>query len=463
MRVAGTNFEKAFILWGIEDIVDTSATYAPRSPESPPKFNNAFDVGDASTQIRMLQMCTTLRNRTDIVSRILDLCPMEAIKQMASALGYSFPMNSTEMVITIAKLVKEQPTRAKFFGLEYVTDATTGATTHRVSWMRLNILTAIPFRATSLNTETEYFTWLDFMKEFEAETFTYDSITAPPTISAQARITAPCFVRMATELQAIRGTVGSIGVSLAFAVFATFIFTGDIFVAAMALFSMVAIISAVIAILVYLGVKFGIVEAISLTILVGISVDFSLHLAEAFTRSHFTTRGLRGVDAVSRVGYPIFSAALTTMSAVLPMLSCEIQILVRFGQIIPLCIIMSLAYGLHFFAPMLMALGPNTFGSGAGKWCCYMGKLPNLLFATQTRRMTFLVMCGFMFGLTLPSTQALLFENGGEAYVVAMVAFAFLAAASIFIEEFCRGGCRWRRRSPPPDADTASASRASHA
>ena len=42
-------------------------------------------------------------------------------------------------------------------------------------------------------------------------------------------------------------------------------------------------------------------------------------------------------------------------------------------------------------------------------------------------------MCGFMFGLTLPSTKALLFENGGEAYVGAMVAFAFLAAASIFI------------------------------
>ena len=79
---------------------------------------------------------------------------------------------------------------------------------------------------------------------------------------------------MATELQAIDGTATSIMVSLAFAVFATVIFTGDIIVSIAALFSMVAIILCVIAILVALGIEFGIVEAISLTILVGISVDF---------------------------------------------------------------------------------------------------------------------------------------------------------------------------------------------
>jgi multidrug efflux pump subunit AcrB len=242
---------------------------------------------------------------------------------------------------------------------------------------------------------------------------------------------------MATELQAIRGTVSSIAVSLAFAVFATLIFTGDVFVALMALLSMLAIILAVIAILVALKVKFGIVEAISLTILVGISVDFSLHLAESFTRSHFTSRGLRGVDAVSRVGYPIFSAAMTTMSAVIPMLWCQVQVLVRFGQIIPLCIVMSLVYGVHFFLPMLMSFGPNVPGGGAGKWLCHMGKLPGLLFSTQTRRMIFLVASGMIFGFLLPATRALLYEDGGSAFAVVAGGFAFLSAVAVFVERRC--------------------------
>ena len=67
-------------------------------------------------------------------------------------------------------------------------------------------------------------------------------------------------------------------VSLAFAVFATVIFTGDIIVSIAALFSMVAIILCVIAILVALGIEFGDRRRPSRSPFRGISVDFYGHL-----------------------------------------------------------------------------------------------------------------------------------------------------------------------------------------
>ena len=426
-----------------------------------------FDAGDVVTQVRLLKMCEVLSNRTDLATS-METCPMAAIRAEATRLGYGWPLSPAEMERTVVEIVRRNSNLAKVFGIQTVTDPITGRTGHRVAWMKLNFLTAVPLQQSSRRLEKEYNKWLDFLKDFSAMTFEYNvtdsygNVTsterAPPKASADGVVTAECWVRMATELQAIDGTATSIMVSLAFAVFATVIFTGDIIVSIAALFSMVAIILCVIAILVALGIEFGIVEAISLTILVGISVDFSLHLAEAFTRSHFTHRGLRGVDAVSRVGYPIFSAAVTTLSAVMPMLWCKITILVNFAQIIPLCISASLVYGLHFFAPVLMIVGPNVPGGGAGKWCCHAGKLPNVLFATQTRRMIFLIACGLLFGWCLPATRERILDEkngiGAIMFVGIAIGFAVSSVIAVVVEESC-ARCRRRLNDEESRAESA--------
>jgi predicted RND superfamily exporter protein len=72
--------------------------------------------------------------------------------------------------------------------------------------------------------------------------------------------------------------------------------------------------------------ELGIVEAISLTILVGLSCDFGLHLAESYAQSPLTDRKARAMDSVQRMGSPICSAALTTVLGVLPMCFSTLQV-----------------------------------------------------------------------------------------------------------------------------------------
>jgi predicted exporter len=109
-----------------------------------------------------------------------------------------------------------------------------------------------------------------------------------------------------------------------------------------------------IGIFVLIGWELGIVEAISLTILVGLSCDFGLHLAESYAQSPLTDRKARAMDSVQRMGSPICAAALTTVLGVLPMCFSTLQILVRFAIIIPINMVLAILFGLHFFTPMLM-------------------------------------------------------------------------------------------------------------
>lgn len=166
----------------------------------------------------------------------------------------------------------------------------------------------------------------------------------------------------------------------------------------------------------------GIVEAVSITILVGLSVDFILHLAEAFTKSPFHARGDRGEDAVARLGAAVSAAGVTTFIAVIPMLGCTVQIMYKFGVIIPVCIVLSLFYSLHMFVPLIMQFGPQ--GSDMG----FLRGLPSIVFRTQARRFSFLFAAGCVACLAIPSTLAIVNENVGTFVVVLLVCTAVLYA-----------------------------------
>ena len=145
------------------------------------------------------------------------------------------------------------------------------------------------------------------------------------------------------RIAAVNGVRLSILISAAFAIGSIVVFTGNVVVALLALISLVAIVVTVLAVFTLAGWTLGIIEAVSITILVGLSCDFSLHLAEV--ASTFS-RGNRGKDAVARVGSPIFAAG--TAFAVIPPGLYHTGAR-EFGAIIPACIILSLFYSLHLF------------------------------------------------------------------------------------------------------------------
>ena len=240
-------------------------------------------------------------------------------------------------------------------------------------------------------------------KKYELDRLVFGSSYTFPSL----QITGSMFIRMATEKAAVDGVVTSILISTAFAVTSVLAFTGNAVVAILATTSLVVIVLTVLGTFSLAGWTLGIVEAVSITILVGLSCDFSLHLAEAFTKSKYALKNDRAKDAVAKVGKPVIAAGITTFAAVVPMLGCTIQVLNKFGAIIPACIVFSLFFSLHLFVPLLMVFGPNGSKNETG----WLVGLPSFLFRTSARRTMFFLCTGTFFCLVVPSTRAIAKEN----------------------------------------------------
>lgn len=116
-----------------------------------------------------------------------------------------------------------------------------------------------------------------------------------------------------------------------------------------------------------LGWSLGAVEAVSFSILVGTSVDYFLHLIEGYRHASedcdlqdATKSEIRiwcTTKAITTVGVPIFSSALTTAGCAVMLCFTDIQPLKRFGQIIVLNTVVSTLLTFFFAGPMLMLFG----------------------------------------------------------------------------------------------------------
>ena len=92
---------------------------------------------------------------------------------------------------------------------------------------------------------------------------------------------------------------------------------------------------------------------------VGLSVDYVVHLAEGYHMSAHADRMSRVRDMLEEVGISVFSGACTTLGASIFMLFAQIQFLVKFGIFMFCTIGFSLIFSLGFFTTIMGLLGPS--------------------------------------------------------------------------------------------------------
>ena len=93
---------------------------------------------------------------------------------------------------------------------------------------------------------------------------------------------------------------------------------------------------------------------------VGLSVDYVVHLAEGYHRSARADRVSRVRDMLEEVGISVFAGACTTLGASIFMLFAQILFIIKFG-IFMLCTIgFSLLFALGFFTTVMGLVGPSS-------------------------------------------------------------------------------------------------------
>jgi predicted RND superfamily exporter protein len=239
----------------------------------------------------------------------------------------------------------------------------------RVSFARISVYT-------HLSNQAAGFTSLPIFNQVENFVARWNDV-APLAESGPAagQKVAPAFqvsnlwIKMFTEVSAVNGIIYAIIIIAFCSFFTIFVFTGHVRMAVIVVSNVFAMLCTILGYFKAAGWSLGIVEAVSALVLLGSSVDYSLHVAEAFVdcsqhnrvSANPMGRSALVTQALTKIGVSVMHAAGTTFLSVVCLLFCTVTLFVKFGQIIMVSVLISIAFALMPLPASLGLLGPKRF------------------------------------------------------------------------------------------------------
>jgi len=169
----------------------------------------------------------------------------------------------------------------------------------------------------------------------------------------------------ADTLEALRASLYE-GLAICFPLaFVVLVFaTANLLVSLYAIFGIVLIVASVLGTIEYIyGWDLGVVESLMGSLVVGFSVDYTIHLGHMFVVAGNEHDIRHRVDrfsfAIRKMGGTVVGGAVTTLGAGLFMLPCQLVFFRKLGLLMVTTIFFSLLYSFGFVMPLLAAAGPS--------------------------------------------------------------------------------------------------------
>lgn len=144
----------------------------------------------------------------------------------------------------------------------------------------------------------------------------------------------------------------------AFCVAAVFVTVRDLVICYAALYSVAGMLIVMMGLLHVCGTPLGPVESLAIAVIVGVCIDYLMHLAFAYRNSLMTHRYYKSRAAMLARTSSIVSAALTTLFSVAPLLASKLPPFRQFGFIFTMVTLVSVAFALGFFNALMMSICP---------------------------------------------------------------------------------------------------------
>ena len=134
-------------------------------------------------------------------------------------------------------------------------------------------------------------------------------------------------------------------------------------------------------------------ESLNLTLVVGLSVDYVVHLAEGYSRSTHTNRLGRLHDSLAQLGISVLSGACTTIGGSAFLLLAEIILFLQFGVFMFATILFSVFFALGFFSTLLGIVGPEGEYGSIQPFKDWLWKVVTCKICKKWRNRIVLLMC----------------------------------------------------------------------
>lgn len=160
------------------------------------------------------------------------------------------------------------------------------------------------------------------------------------------------------ELMIQNGLMGC-GIALIFAAAALVAFLQNWAIALLAMLHVGGVAVSSLASMVWLRWKFGFIEAVCLTIVMGFSIDFVAHMAIAYNESREDTRYGRTQQAIAQLGVSVWAGAISTVISTSFMAQSIMTPFSRLGIFMLCNIAISCLFALVVFPASLTIIGPE--------------------------------------------------------------------------------------------------------
>ncbi|MEE6473816.1 hypothetical protein FKM82_010182 [Ascaphus truei] len=349
------------IIWGVspEDNGD------PLNPKSKGKLklDSSFNIASPASQLWILHFCQKLKNQTffyqtdeqDFTSCFIETfkqwmenqdCDEPALYPCCSQSGFPYKQEVFELCIKRAIMELERSTG---FHLD---SKTPGPRFDINDTIRAVVL---EFQSTYLFT-LAYEKMHQFYKEVDAW-IANELQFAPDGLSNGWFVSNLEFYDLQDSLS--DGTLIAMGLSVAVAFSVMLLTTWNIILSLYAIVSIAGTIFVTVGSLVLLGWELNVLESVTISVAVGLSVDFAVHYGIAYRLAPDPDREGKVVFSLSRMGSAIAMAALTTFVAGAMMMPSTVLAYTQLGTFMMLIMCISWAFATFFFQCMCRCLGPQ--------------------------------------------------------------------------------------------------------
>jgi len=332
-----------FIVWGAED-VDMS-TYNPLDGESHPTvlWDSSFVPSDSEAQIFLRDFCVYMKSE-DIINLVrpeMTDCFFDLFATWAEDNTYGFPVDQGTFDLAMSQFLEGD-------GSDHT--SRTGFVSNSMSWFQMKVTTYTRAAQSGQGLFPTYEYWESWMKDINSQA---------PASCNKAFQTANEYPTMIVELAFIEGTILEIQVAVSSAFGAVVLFTGNIFLALMGIFMVLFVVTALLAFMVLMNWTMGAVEAVCLSIIVGMSVDYALHIGHALVHSDYFDRVGRARDSITMVGMSVLGGATTTVGSMVVLMFCTIHTFVVMGLIMIMTIVWSVLASMGTMLCASSMIGPQ--------------------------------------------------------------------------------------------------------
>jgi len=212
----------------------------------------------------------------------------------------------------------------------------------RLAWLCVSFRTQFDTHSSGQQTKPFMAAWEEFVSSENAQ-------VGP---KGQIMPNAELFVRAEAEIRVISSALTSWVISLVCAMIAVFLFMRNVFLSIATTCAIFATSSCTFfAITCVFQWRFGLMEAVSLIVFCGFSVDYPLHVVHAYVLEK--ERGSDVKVALKEVGWAVTSGCVTTVGASVFLLFGQISIFSRFGGVLIVNMISSLLFALVWLPAFL--------------------------------------------------------------------------------------------------------------